>query len=60
MGTKYSKRRKIDQQFPLQDPPNFTRIGIFGMKTYHLATLSLCGVNDGTNDWLAGSLMVVK
>jgi hypothetical protein len=29
---------KIDQHFPLQDPPKFTQIGIFGLKTYHLAT----------------------
>jgi hypothetical protein len=27
------------QFFPLQDPPKFTQIGIFGLKTNHLATL---------------------
>jgi hypothetical protein len=26
----------------LQDPPKFTQIAIFGLKTYHLATLR-CG-----------------
>jgi hypothetical protein len=38
--------RKIDQMvikytkiFHLQDPPKFTQIGIFGLKTNHLATL---------------------
>jgi hypothetical protein len=25
--------------FPVQDPPKFTQIGIFGLKMYHLATL---------------------
>jgi hypothetical protein len=27
------------QHLPLQDPPKFTQIGIFGLKIYHLATL---------------------
>jgi hypothetical protein len=27
------------QDFPLQDPPKFTQIVIFGLKTNHLATL---------------------
>jgi hypothetical protein len=27
------------QHHPLQDPPKFTQIGIFGLKIYHLATL---------------------
>jgi hypothetical protein len=39
--------RKIDkmainvlyQHLPLQDPPKFTQIGIFGLKKCHLATL---------------------
>jgi hypothetical protein len=31
--------RNIYQQFPIQDPPKFTQIGIFGLKTNHLATL---------------------
>jgi hypothetical protein len=30
---------KMYQRFPLQDPPKFTQIGIFGLKTNHLATL---------------------
>jgi hypothetical protein len=29
----------IDQHLPLQDPPKFTKIGILGMKIYHLAAL---------------------
>jgi hypothetical protein len=29
---------KIYQDFPLPDPPKFTQIGIFGLKTNHLAT----------------------
>jgi hypothetical protein len=31
--------QKIYQGFPLQDPPKFTKIEIFGWKTNHLATL---------------------
>jgi hypothetical protein len=27
------------QHFPFQGPPKFTQIGIFGLKTNHLATL---------------------
>jgi hypothetical protein len=30
---------KIYNDFPLQDPPKFTQIGIFGLKICHLATL---------------------
>jgi hypothetical protein len=30
---------KIYQDFSLQDPPKFTQMGIFGLKTNHLATL---------------------
>jgi hypothetical protein len=30
---------KINQDFPLQDPPKFTQIGIFDLKTNHVATL---------------------
>jgi hypothetical protein len=30
---------RIYQPFPSQDPPQFTQIGIFGLKTFHLATL---------------------
>jgi hypothetical protein len=29
----------MDQHLPLQGPPKFTQIGIFGLKIYHLATL---------------------
>jgi hypothetical protein len=31
--------QKIYQHLPSQDPPNFTQRGIFGLKTYHLASL---------------------
>jgi hypothetical protein len=31
--------QKMYQHLPLQDPQNFTQIGIFGLKLYHLATL---------------------
>jgi hypothetical protein len=31
--------RKINQHFPLQGPPKYPEIGIFGLKTNHLATL---------------------
>jgi hypothetical protein len=44
--TKYTKLpqniqigHKICQHLPLQHPPKFTQIGIFGSKTCHLATL---------------------
>jgi hypothetical protein len=30
---------KIYQLLPLQGPPKFIQIGIFGLKIYHLATL---------------------
>jgi hypothetical protein len=30
---------KIYQHLPLQHPPTFTQIGIFGLKTNHLAAL---------------------
>jgi hypothetical protein len=47
VATKYTKwphnipnGHKINQQFPLQDPPKFTQIGIFGLKTNHLAALN--------------------
>jgi hypothetical protein len=30
---------KINQHLPLQDPPKFTQIGLFGLKICHLATL---------------------
>jgi hypothetical protein len=34
-----SNGHKIYQQFPLQDPPKFTQIGIFGLKRNHPASL---------------------
>jgi hypothetical protein len=46
MSIKYKNRpfngptvHKIYQHLPLQDPPKFTQIWIFGLKTNHLATL---------------------
>jgi hypothetical protein len=30
---------KMYQHFPLQDPPKYTKIGIFGLKIYYLANL---------------------
>jgi hypothetical protein len=49
MAGKYTKwpenipnGHKISQHFPLQDPPKFTQIGIFGLKIKHLATLVEC------------------
>jgi hypothetical protein len=32
---------KTNQNLPVQDPPKFTQIGIFDLKIYHLATLSV-------------------
>jgi hypothetical protein len=44
MATKYTKwpqnipnGLKIYQHLPMQDPPKFTEIEIFGLKIYHLA-----------------------
>jgi hypothetical protein len=46
MSIKYNKRplngpsvHKIYHHLPLQDPPKFTQIWIFGLKTNHLANL---------------------
>jgi hypothetical protein len=45
IGTTYQNRKnrqnghKKDQYFPLQDSPKFTKIGIFGLKIYNLASL---------------------
>jgi hypothetical protein len=43
MTTKYmyqmDVRNSNDNYFPIQGPPKYTQIGIFGMKMYHLATL---------------------
>jgi hypothetical protein len=30
----------------LKDPPKFTQIGIIGLKSYHLATMSLCRIAE--------------
>jgi hypothetical protein len=35
----YQNYNKIDQHFPFQRPPKYTKIGIFGLQMYHLATL---------------------
>jgi hypothetical protein len=40
---------EIDQEFPLQNPPKFTKIGIFGLKANHLATL-IVGLAPGFYD----------
>jgi hypothetical protein len=46
MAVKGPNGHEIYQHFPLQDLPKFTQIGIFGLKTNHLAThistFSLC------------------
>jgi hypothetical protein len=34
------------QPFPLQGPPKFAQIGIFGMKIYHLATPDSTGKSE--------------
>jgi hypothetical protein len=46
IAIKYTKWREnwpngytIYHHLPLQDPPKFTQVGIFGLKIYHLATL---------------------
>jgi hypothetical protein len=39
MSVNRSNGHKIYQPLPLQDPPQSTQIGIFGLKIYHLATL---------------------
>jgi hypothetical protein len=41
MAIKYTKwpQNISNGRLPLQDPPKFTQIGIFGLKIYHLATL---------------------
>jgi hypothetical protein len=39
MAIKLTKRFKIYHQLPLQDPPKYTQIWIFGLKICHLATL---------------------
>jgi hypothetical protein len=36
---KFRLASKYINLFPYQGPPKFTQIGIFGLKTYHLATL---------------------
>jgi hypothetical protein len=39
MAVKYSKWSQNLTTLSMQGPPNFTKIGIFGLKTNHLATL---------------------
>jgi hypothetical protein len=39
MAAKRPNGHKIYQDYPLQYPQKFTQIGIFGLKTNHLATL---------------------
>jgi hypothetical protein len=44
MAVKYKFQmliKYIQQHFPFQGPPNFTNVGIFGLKKKHLATLML-------------------
>jgi hypothetical protein len=50
IGLNYTKRpliiqkgRKIYQHFPFQGSPNYTQIGMFGLKINHLATLLAWG-----------------
>jgi hypothetical protein len=38
---------KIDQHFPIQGPPKFSQIWIFGSKRNHLATLASFNVIRG-------------
>jgi hypothetical protein len=40
-GWKIDQLAKKNQHLPLQDPPIFTQIGIFGSKRNHLATLDM-------------------
>jgi hypothetical protein len=51
MPTKYTKwsqhipnGRKIDQHLPLQDPPKFTHIGVFGFKISKMFILTKHGL----------------
>jgi hypothetical protein len=37
--TELPNGQRIYQPFPIQGPPKFTQIGIFGLKIYQLATL---------------------
>jgi hypothetical protein len=39
MAVKYNKRTQKDQHLPLQVPPKFTQIRLFGLKLFHLAAL---------------------
>jgi hypothetical protein len=39
MAVKYTKWTQNIPTLQLQDPPKFTKIWIFGLKIYHLATL---------------------
>jgi hypothetical protein len=37
---------RIYQTFPFQGPTKFTRIGIFGLKIYHVAALLVYSLNE--------------
>jgi hypothetical protein len=39
------------QHLPLNHPPKFTQIGIFGLKIYHLATLDLISAGFNLLIW---------
>jgi hypothetical protein len=61
MYLKYNKRpqnglrvHRIYQHLPLQDPPKFTQIWIFGFKTNHLATLLI------RSEWLQDMTKVLR
>jgi hypothetical protein len=41
MAPKITNDHKIYQHFPVQGPPKFAQIWIFGLKRNHLATLLL-------------------
>jgi hypothetical protein len=50
MALKYLNGHKKQEHLPLQDPPKFAQIWIFGLKIYHLAALG----SDAKNRlWLA-------
>jgi hypothetical protein len=42
--TQYRNGGKIYQYFTFEGLPKFTQIGIFGLKIYHLATLSAASI----------------
>jgi hypothetical protein len=50
---------KIYLNFPFQGPPKFTKIGIFGMKIYHLASLVDSGVIGDKKKLCTGSVDIM-